>query len=102
MAGLGKMMKQMAKLQKRMTAVQEQLAVETIEVSRAGGAVSVRVTLAQEVQALKLDPEFLKEDAATVEATILEAVQAALAESKTRSEAAMQGVQNEIAIPGLR
>lgn len=101
MAGFGKMMKQMAKMQKKMAAVQEELAQQELEVTSGGGAVTVTVSLQSEVKAIKLDPEFLKEDAALVEETLLEAVQDALKQAAARSEAAIEAVTAEFQVPGL-
>ena len=101
MAGLGKMMKQMAKMQKKMAALQDELGQQEMEVSSGGGAVTVTVTLQSEVKGIKLDPEFLKEDTALVEETILEAVQDALKQAGEKSEAAMQQITEEFQVPGL-
>ncbi|MEX0330490.1 MAG: YbaB/EbfC family nucleoid-associated protein [Puniceicoccaceae bacterium] len=95
------MMKQMAKLQKKMTALQEELAQQNIDIASGGGAVTVTVSLQSEIKGIKLDPEFLKEDAAFVEETILEAVQNALKEASSRSEEAMQAVTSEFQVPGM-
>lgn len=101
MAGVGKLMKQMAKMQKKMQALHEELAEKEIEVSSGGGAVRVTMTLQQEIRGVKLDPEFLKEDAAVIEDAILEAVKEALAKSKELSEAAMQELTESVQAPGL-
>ncbi len=95
------MMKQMAKLQKKMSALQEELGQQDMEVSSGGGAVTVTVSLQSEIKRIKLDPEFLKEDAAFVEETILEAVQNALKEASAKSEEAMQALTSEFQIPGM-
>lgn len=95
------MMKQMAKLQKKMTALQEELGQQVIEVSSGGGAVTVTVSLQSEIKGIKLDPDFLKEDKALVEETILEAVQDALKQATARSEEAMQALTSEFQVPGM-
>ena len=95
------MMKQMAKLQKKMSVLQEELAEQNIEIASGGGAVTVTVSLQSEIKGIKLDPDFLKEDAAFVEETILEAVRNALKESNEKSEAAMQTVTSEFQVPGM-
>jgi DNA-binding YbaB/EbfC family protein len=101
MAGLGKMMKQMAKMQKKMAALQEELGQQEMDVSSGGGAVTVTVSLQSEIRGLKLDPEFLKEDPKLVEETILEAVQDALKQAGAKSEAAMEAITAEFQVPGL-
>ena len=95
------MVKQMAKMQKKISALQDELAQQEMEVSSGGGAVSVTVTLQAEIKRIKLDPEFLKEETALVEETILEAVQDALKQANAKSEAAMQAVTSEFQIPGM-
>jgi DNA-binding YbaB/EbfC family protein len=101
MVGVGKLMKQMAKMQKKMNALQESLAEQEMDVSSGGGAVTVTVSLQAKVKRIKLDPEFLKEDVGLVEETILEAVQNALTEANARSEAAMEEVTGEFKASGL-
>lgn len=101
MAGLGKMLKQMNKMQRKMSAVQDELASQELEVASGGGAVKVTVTLSSEVKAIRLDPEFLKEDTELVEETILEAVRDALKQANEKSEAAMQEVTDEFQMPGM-
>ena len=94
-------MKQMAKLQKKMTALQEELAQQEMEVSSGGGAVTVTVTLQSEIKRIKLDPEFLKEEVTLVEETILEAVSDALKQASEKSESAMQALTAEFQVPGM-
>jgi hypothetical protein len=101
MAGVGTLMKQAAKMQKKMQALQDELAKQTLEVASGGGAVKITVTLQQEVKALELDEEFLKEDKAFVEETILEAIKEALEQSKAKSEAAMNEIAQSAQMPGL-
>jgi DNA-binding YbaB/EbfC family protein len=95
------MMKQMAKLQKKMAALQEELAQQNMDVTSGGGAVTVTVSLQSDIKGIKLDPEFLKEDTAFVEETILEAVQDALKQAGEKSEAAMSAVTSEFQMPGM-
>ncbi len=95
------MMKQMAKLQKKMNALQEELGQQEMEVSSGGGAVTVTVTLQSEIKRIQLDPEFLKEEVSLVEETLLEAVQDALKQSNAKSEAAMQELTAEFQVPGM-
>ena len=96
MAGVGKLLKQAAKMQKKMEALQAELAEREITHQAGGGAVSLTLTLQQEVRALKIDPEFLREDAALVEETLLEAIREALAVSKEQQSEAMEAVTSEM------
>lgn len=101
MAGVGKLMKQMKKMQQQMDALQEELAERELDVSSGGGAVEVKVNCQGEFLALKLDPEFLKEDASFVEETILEAVKEAAAKAKSTSEEEMGKLTAGVGLPGM-
>lgn len=101
MAGLGKFLKQAQKMQKQMEVVNAALAAKTVEVSRGGGAVTVVVSGQQELRSLKLDPEFLKEEASLIEETVLEAVREALAAAKKLNETEMAKITSGFQMPGL-
>lgn len=88
-------------MQKKMQALQEELEGKQIEVSAGGGAVTVTVSLGQEIQALKIDPEFLKEDPSFVEETLLEGIRTALAQAKEQSETAMNALAESMKMPGV-
>ena len=101
MAGVGKLLKQAQKMQRKMEQAQEKLAQQEIDVSCGGGAVEVKINGQGEFLALKIDPEFLKEDAEFIEETLLEAIKEAAAKSKETNEDAMQEIQAGMGIPGL-
>ena len=101
MAGLGKMMKHMARMQKKLAALQEELALQELTVSGGGGAVKVTVTLQSKIRSIQLDPEFLKEDVAMVEETLLSVVRDALDQATEKNEAAMAEVTQEFQMSGL-
>ncbi len=101
MAGVGKLLKQAQKMQKKMEALQEELANREIEVSAGGGAIKVVITGAGEFRSLKVDPEFLKEDAEMVEETLLEAVKDASKQAKALNDEEMQKVSAGFQMPGL-
>ena len=101
MAGVGKLLKQAQKMQKKMEAIQEELASREIEVTSGGGAVTVVITGSQEFKRIKIDPELLKEDPEIVEETLLAAIQDALTQSKALQEKEMGSVSSGMQIPGL-
>ena len=102
MAGVGKLLKQAQKMQKQMQAVQEELADKIIEVSSGGGAIQIAITGQGEFKGVKIDPEFLTEDAEFIEATLLSAVQEATQKAKDTSESAMGSVSSGMGgLPGL-
>ena len=101
MAGLGKLMKQAAKMQKGIEALQAQLEAKEIEVTAGGGAVKLKVNGQGKFLSLVLDPEFLKEDAKLVADTVLSAIQDAAKQAKDYNEAEMQKVTGQFQMPGL-
>ena len=101
MAGVGKLLKQAQKMQKQMATIQASLAEMELDVSSGGGAVAIKINGQGEFQSVKLDPEFLKEDAAFVEETILEAIKEAASKAKAVSEAEMQKATAGMSLPGM-
>ena len=101
MAGLGKFMKQAQKMQRQVEEAQAALAAREIEESSGGGAVVVKINGHGEFLSLKLDPEFLKEEAGVVEETILGAVRNAAAQAKALSEAEMKKATAGFQMPGI-
>ena len=101
MAGVGKLLKQAAKMQKKMEALQEELSQKELEVTSGGGAIKIVITGQSELKSLKLDPEFLKEDADFVEETLLAALQEANQKAKETYEEAMNEISGGMSMPGL-
>jgi len=94
-------MKQAAKMQKQMEALQEELASKVIEVSSGGGAVTVKINGQGKFQDIDFDPEFLKEEAIFVKETVLEALQEAQAKADAENEEAMSAISGGMNLPGL-
>ncbi len=101
MAGVGKLLKQAQKMQKKMESLQEELAQKEMEVTSGGGAIKIVITGQSELRSLKLDPEFLKEDAEFVEETLLSAIQEANLKAKEVYEEAMGEISGGMSMPGL-
>ncbi len=101
MAGVGKLLKQAQKMQRQMEELQKTLETREIDVSSGGGAVQVKVNGAGKFLALKLDPEFLKEDAKLVGDTILGAVQEAAGKAKELNDSEMQRISSAFQMPGM-
>ncbi len=101
MAGVGKLLKQAQKMQKRMEAIQEELAQRELDVSSGGGAVRISITGQGEFKKIALDPEFLREDVQLVEETLLTAVQEAVSAAKALSEDEMGKASGGLNLPGL-
>ena len=101
MAGLGKMLKQAAKMQKQIEVLQSELEKKEIDISSGGGAVKIKVNGQGKFVALDLDPEFLKEDAKFVSDTVLQAVQDAAKQAKAYNDSEMQKVTTAFQMPGM-
>jgi DNA-binding YbaB/EbfC family protein len=101
MAGVGKLLKQAQKMQRQIEELNQSLAARELEVSAGGGAVQVKISGAGKFLAVKLDPEFLKEDPKLVEETLLNAVQEAAAKAKALNDSEMQRISAGFQMPGL-
>ena len=101
MPGVGKLLKQAQKMQKAMEAAQAELETLAIEGSAAGGAIRAVVNGQGTLKSIKIDPEFLKEDVASVEASIVAAVDNAVEKAKTQSQEQMNKITGGFSLPGL-
>jgi DNA-binding YbaB/EbfC family protein len=101
MAGVGKLLKTAQKMQRSIELLQTQLESRELEVSAGGGAVRVKVNLSGKFIGIELDPEFLKEDAKTVSATILGAIQDAGKQAKELNDSEMKKVTSAFQMPGF-
>ncbi len=100
-----KMLKQVQDMQKKMAKAQEELALETVEASAGGGAVTVVVTGALEVREVRIDPGAVDPDDVEmlqdlVAAATNEALRAAQALAQQKLGGATAGVDLPN-IPGL-
>ena len=100
-----KMLKQVQDMQKEMAKAQEELALETVEASAGGGAVTVVVTGALEVREVRIDPGAVDPDDVEmlqdlVTAATNEALRAAQALAQQKLGGATAGVDLPN-IPGL-
>jgi nucleoid-associated protein EbfC len=101
MVGVGKMLKQAQKMQQRIEQIQQDLANRVIEVSSGGGAIQIKINGQGQFLSVELDPEFLKEDKAFVQETLLSAIQEAAGKAKAVGEAEMQKATAGFGLPGM-
>jgi DNA-binding YbaB/EbfC family protein len=101
MAGVGKLLKQAQKMQRQIEELQKSLETRELDISSGGGAVQVKISASGKFLALKLDPEFLKEDAKLVEEAILGAVQEAATKAKELNDSEMQRISSAFQMPGM-
>ena len=101
MPGVGKLLKQAQKMQRQMETVQAQLETKELDVTAGGGAVAIKISASGKFLALKLDPEFLKEEPKLVEETLLLAMQDAAKQAKELYDAEMQKITAAFQVPGF-
>ena len=99
---MANIMKQAQALQEQMAKIQEQAASKTVQGTAGGGMVTVTVSGAMQVVAVKVDPEVIKsEDADMLQDLIMAATNDALGKARDMMSDEMKGVTGGLGIPGL-
>src|SRR3954463_75100 len=102
MSGIGKLMKQAARMQQQMEEIQAQLAARTVEATSGGGAGKVVAKCDGTIASIKIDPQALNpSDAQLLEDMVLTAANQALAQAKEISNSEMGKVTAGFNLPGL-
>ena len=102
MSGVGKILKQAARVQRQIEEVQAQLALRTVEATSGGGAVKVVAKCDGTVASIKIDPQAINPgDAQLLEDLVLTAANNALSQAKEISAAEMGKVTSGFSLPGL-
>lgn len=101
MAGVGKLLKQAQKMQRKIETLQTELAERELEISSGGGAVTIKITAAGDFLSIALDPELLKEEGSLIEETVLQAVKEASSQAKAMHEEEMGKATEGMSLPGL-
>jgi DNA-binding YbaB/EbfC family protein len=99
--GMAQLMKQANQMQIKMKKLQEELATKTYEASSGGGAVKVTVTGNNQVKAVVISPDVMKEDAEMLQDLIVLATNEALKTAKDHSSKEMEKVTGGMNIPGM-
>lgn len=100
--GMGELMRQASRLQRKVERRKEELKTETVEASAGNDQIKVVVNGGGELVSVTIDPELLqKEELAMVQDLIVAAVNAAIAKSQQMVEAEIEKVTGGIQIPGL-
>jgi len=103
MSGVGKILKQAARVQRQIEEVQAQLATRTVEATSGGGAVKVVAKCDGTVASIKIDPQAINPaEAQLLEDLVLTAANNALSQAKEISAAEMGKVTSGFSVPGLR
>ena len=102
MGNMGKMMKQVQKMQADMAKLQEELVNRTIEASAGGGMVKVVANGKQQVMSIQINPEAVDpEDVDMLQDMIMAAVNEALRQSQEMVSQEMSKITGGVNIPGL-
>jgi DNA-binding YbaB/EbfC family protein len=102
MAGLGKFMKQAAKMQEEMNRVQAELAAREVEGSAGGGAVKAVATCDGAIRSIKIDPKVVNSnDVEMLEDLVLSAVTNALETAKKTQADELGKITAGLQIPGM-
>src|SRR2546426_12360220 len=102
MSGVGKLMKQAARIQRQMEAVQAELAARTVEATSGGGAVKVVAKCDGSIASIKIDPQAVNPaDVQLLEDMILTAANQALSQAGEISKAEMGKVTQGLKLPGM-
>ncbi|PJF47852.1 MAG: YbaB/EbfC family nucleoid-associated protein [Chloroflexi bacterium] len=96
------MLEKIKKMQEEMAATQAALETELINVTAAGGAITIVITGHQRVQSIKLDPALIDpNDVAMLEDTLVAAINEAIVASQAHSARRLEAVTGGIELPGL-
>ena len=99
---IGNIMKQAQAMQEQLAKIQEQAASKTVDGTAGGGMVTVSVSGAIQVVALKIDPEVLKSgDAEMLQDLIVAATNDALRKARDMMAEEMKSITGGLRIPGL-
>lgn len=99
---MGKMMKQVQKLQAEMARVQEELAAARIEASAGGGAVRAVANGHGELVALTIDPAAVDpEDVGLLQDLVLAAVNEAQRGARSMAESRVGAITGGLQLPGV-
>jgi DNA-binding YbaB/EbfC family protein len=100
--GMGDILKQAQRLQKRMMELQEELANKTVEATVGGGMVTVVANGQREILSITIAPEVVDpEDVEMLEDLILAAVNEAHRKAQEMMTQEMEGLTGGLRIPGL-
>lgn len=97
---MGKMLKQIQKVQNEMMKMQEEVRGRTVEATSGGGAVRVVVSGAKELLELHLDPQLLQEDdLEMLQDLVISAVNEGLRKADEMVNTEMQKISGNLGLP---
>lgn len=96
------MMRQAQELQAKLARAQQELAATTLEATAGGGAVTVTINGAQEIQGIKIAPEVVNaDDVEMLEDLVMAAVSEAMTKSRELAAESLGKLTGGLNIPGL-
>ncbi|MCS7062032.1 MAG: YbaB/EbfC family nucleoid-associated protein [Anaerolineae bacterium] len=96
------MLNKLQKIQEEMRKTQEELENEIVNVTAAGGAITIAITGHQRVQSIKIDPGLIDpNDPSMLEDALVAAVNEAILASQTHSAQRLEAITGGLNIPGL-
>jgi DNA-binding YbaB/EbfC family protein len=96
------MLEKIKKIQEDMAATQAALENELINVTAAGGAITIVISGHQRVQSIKIDPSLIDpNDVSMLEDALVAAINEAILASQEHSARRMQEVTGDFSLPGL-
>ncbi|MDR0616313.1 MAG: YbaB/EbfC family nucleoid-associated protein [Synergistaceae bacterium] len=99
---MGKMLKQVQKMQDQMSVVQEELGKEVVEASSGGGMVTAKANGHGEIVSLSISKDVVDpDDVEMLEDLVLSAVKESLRLSRELAEKRMGSLTGGLGIPGL-
>lgn len=100
MRDLGKMMKQVQKLQQDMARLQEEMKAERVEAAAGGGVVRAVANLHGEIQELVIDPSVVDPaDVAMLQDLVLAAITEVQRSAKTQADERMKALTGGLPLP---
>lgn len=98
----GAMLEQAQAMQQQMMKAQEEAKKQTVEASAGGGMVTVTVSGALELKALRIDPQAIDpKDPTMLQDLVIAAVNQGLKKAQELQTSAMQSIAGGLHIPGL-
>jgi hypothetical protein len=100
--GMNELMRQAARMQRRIDQAKTELKEREIEVDGLGGKVKIVVTLGRSVKQIKIDPETLKtEDVELVLDGVCAAINQAIEQADKQMETEIEKITGGVKIPGM-
>ncbi len=99
---IGSLFSNMGQMQANIAKARDELEAETLQISKAGGAVTVVITGHQRVREIRIDPKRIDmDDVDNLQETLVDAVNQAVEMSQQMATQRMQEVMGGIDLPGM-